>query len=58
MQKEETPGGPAHLVCEMDDEENYVQSGAKRVRKISHKIGGVYTPDARLKGLFKSDKTQ
>ncbi|CAF1955513.1 unnamed protein product [Brassica oleracea var. botrytis] len=56
LQKEETPGGPAHPVYEMDDEENYVQSGGKRVHKISQKIGGVYTSDARLNGLFKSDK--
>ncbi|KAF3524034.1 hypothetical protein F2Q69_00046542 [Brassica cretica] len=56
LKKEETPGGPAPPVCEMDDEENNVQSGGKSVHKIFQKIGGVYTPDARLKGLFKSDK--
>ncbi|KAG2304511.1 hypothetical protein Bca52824_033162 [Brassica carinata] len=55
-QNEETPSGAAHPVCEIDEDENYVVSGGKRVRKISQKIRGVYTPDARLKGLFTSDK--
>lgn len=40
----------------MEDEEKCVESGGKRVHKISQKIGGVYTPYQRLKGLFKSDK--
>ncbi|KAF3551012.1 hypothetical protein DY000_02006293 [Brassica cretica] len=31
-------------------------SGGKRQRKKSNKIRGVYTPDARLKGLFSSEK--
>uniref|UniRef100_A0A0D3AAS6 Ubiquitin-like protease family profile domain-containing protein n=1 Tax=Brassica oleracea var. oleracea TaxID=109376 RepID=A0A0D3AAS6_BRAOL len=41
---------------ETDEDENYVESSGKRVPKKSQKIRGVYTPDARLKGLFMSEK--
>uniref|UniRef100_A0A0D3EAF3 Ubiquitin-like protease family profile domain-containing protein n=1 Tax=Brassica oleracea var. oleracea TaxID=109376 RepID=A0A0D3EAF3_BRAOL len=41
---------------EPDEDDNYVESGGKRVPKKSQKIRGVYTPDARLKGLFMSEK--
>ncbi|KAG2328040.1 hypothetical protein Bca52824_010768 [Brassica carinata] len=41
---------------ETDEDDNYVESGGKRVPKKSQKIRGVYTPDARLKGLFMSEK--
>ncbi|KAG2307267.1 hypothetical protein Bca52824_027015 [Brassica carinata] len=47
---------PNTTILVPDEDENYVVNGGKRVRKISHKIRGVYTPDARLKGLFESDK--
>ncbi|CAN7011037.1 unnamed protein product [Brassica oleracea var. botrytis] len=36
---------------ETDEDDNYVESGGKRVPKKSQKIRGVYTPDARLKGF-------
>nr|VDC67244.1 unnamed protein product [Brassica rapa] len=41
---------------ETDEDDNYVESGGKRVPKKSQKIRGVYSPDARLKGLFMSEK--
>ncbi|CAN6905515.1 unnamed protein product [Brassica oleracea] len=41
---------------ETDEDDNYVESGGKRVPKKSQKIRRVYTPDARLKGLFMSEK--
>ena len=41
---------------ETDEDDNYVESGGKRVPKKSQKIRGVYTPEARLKGLFMSEK--
>ncbi|CAN6869043.1 unnamed protein product [Brassica oleracea] len=41
---------------ETDEDDNYVESGGKDVPKKSQKIRGVYTPDARLKGLFLSEK--
>ncbi|CAF1916382.1 unnamed protein product [Brassica oleracea] len=41
---------------ETDEDDNYVESGGKRVPKKSQKIRGVYTVDARLKGLFMSEK--
>ena len=41
---------------ETDEDDNYVESGGKRVPKKSQKIRGVYTLDARLKGLFMSEK--
>ena len=41
---------------ETDEDDNYVESGGKRVPKKSQKISGVYTVDARLKGLFMSEK--
>ncbi|KAF3529548.1 hypothetical protein DY000_02040367 [Brassica cretica] len=47
----ETLPGP-----DTDEDENSVESGGKRLRKKSQKIRGVYTPDARLKGLFMSEK--
>nr|VDD05604.1 unnamed protein product [Brassica oleracea] len=47
----ETLPGP-----DTDEDDNSVESGGKRVRKKSQKIRGVYTPDARLKGLFMSEK--
>ena len=39
-----------------DEDGNSVESGDKLLRKKSQKICGVYTPDARLKGLFMSEK--
>ncbi|KAF2605442.1 hypothetical protein F2Q70_00025596 [Brassica cretica] len=47
----ETLPGP-----DTDEDDNSVESGGKRLRKKSQKIRGVYTPDARLKGLFMSEK--
>ncbi|KAF2569532.1 hypothetical protein F2Q68_00024857 [Brassica cretica] len=41
---------------ETDEDDNYVESGGKRVPKKSQKIRGVYTPDSRLKRLFMSEK--
>ncbi|KAF3555451.1 hypothetical protein F2Q69_00012225 [Brassica cretica] len=41
---------------DMDEDDNSVESGGKRLRKKSQKIRGVYTPDARLKGVFMSEK--
>ncbi|CAN6907515.1 unnamed protein product [Brassica oleracea] len=38
------------------EDDNYVESGGKRVPKKSQKIHGVYTPDSRLKRLFMSEK--
>ncbi|CAN7008651.1 unnamed protein product [Brassica oleracea var. botrytis] len=39
-----------------DEDDSSMESGGKRLRKKSQKICGVYTPDARLKGLFMSEK--
>ncbi|KAH0893360.1 hypothetical protein HID58_055789, partial [Brassica napus] len=47
----ETLPGP-----DTDEDDNSVESGGKRLRKKSQKIREVYTPDARLKGLFMSEK--
>nr|VDC97131.1 unnamed protein product [Brassica oleracea] len=47
----ETLPGP-----DTDEDDNSVESGGKRLRKKSQKIRGVYTPDARLKGLFMSEE--
>ncbi|CAN6831882.1 unnamed protein product [Brassica oleracea] len=47
----ETLPGP-----DTDEDDNSMESGGKRLRKKSQKICGVYTPDARLKGLFMSEK--
>ncbi|KAG2330388.1 hypothetical protein Bca52824_001568 [Brassica carinata] len=48
---QEKRGNP---VSDTKEDSIYVASGGKRQRKISSKIRGVYTPDARLKGLFES----
>ena len=45
-----------HPLSSTDDGSNDVESGGKRQRKKSNKIRGVYTPDARLKGLISSEK--
>ncbi|KAL0713046.1 hypothetical protein Bca4012_020024 [Brassica carinata] len=47
---QEKRGNP---VSDTKEDSIYVASGGKRQRKISSKIRGVYTPDARLKGIFK-----
>ncbi|KAG2311392.1 hypothetical protein Bca4012_025920 [Brassica carinata] len=52
-QMQEKRGNP---VSDTEDDSNYVASGGRRQHKISSKIRGVYTPDARLKGLFESEK--
>ena len=39
-----------------DEDDNSVESGGERLRKKSQKIRWVYTPNARLKGLFMSEK--
>ncbi|KAG2322857.1 hypothetical protein Bca52824_016070 [Brassica carinata] len=51
-QMQEKRGNP---VSDMEEDSNYVASGGKHQRKISSKICGVYTPDARLKGFFESE---
>ncbi|KAG5384282.1 hypothetical protein IGI04_035752 [Brassica rapa subsp. trilocularis] len=44
------------LGSDTDEDDKSVESGGKLLRKKSQKIHGVYTPDARLKGLFISEK--
>ncbi|KAF2572686.1 hypothetical protein F2Q70_00005041 [Brassica cretica] len=55
--QEEQPGAVETLPgSDTDEDDNSVESGGKRLRKKSQKICGVDTPDARLNGLFMSEK--
>ncbi|CAN6883323.1 unnamed protein product [Brassica oleracea var. botrytis] len=47
---------PRDLCGEMDADSEDVGSGGKRHRMRSSKISGVYTPDPRVKKLFKSEE--
>ncbi|KAL0655118.1 hypothetical protein Bca4012_075702 [Brassica carinata] len=55
LQEKETQPKRGHPLSDTDDGLNDVESGGKRQRKKSNKIRGVYTPEARLKGLFSSE---
>ncbi|CAN7076219.1 unnamed protein product [Brassica oleracea var. botrytis] len=56
LQEKETQPKRGHPLSDTDDDSNDVESDGKRQRKKSNKIRGVYTPEARLKGLFSSEK--
>ena len=47
---------PRDLCGETDADSEDVGSGGKRHRMRSSKISGVYTPDPRVKKLFKSEE--
>ena len=55
--QEKHPGAVETLPgSDTDEDDNSVESGGERLRKKSQKIRWVYTPNARLKGLFMSEK--